>query len=396
MLATYEAIIQGNPEKALDIFRLKFRGFQNNPVELFNFARLLDEFGHRDELSTVCKLLLASPAHCFYAAYQTGAGLVSRGASPEAAAAEACVLAAQGYRPVIAALLHSRASKPAAALAARHIAICGTAYCGSTLLDHMFNGLDGVRSVGESHWLANSFSPGPLKANDYLDPLKPSAQHCFACGTICQVLSPEFRVNLAADPRDWYFKIAKRLQADVLVSADKNLPKLVLNDPKLRLDALVLFKSPKQAWASVFSKQPAGLGAEELHAKLLDFMGKWRNTYAQMLSLLTPKGRKIFVNFDQLTINPESQMRRITAELSLPFEMRMLQQLVPGHSIGGNRRIYLRLIASNYGVAIQPLGVPDIPGDHAAWIDQQSDHADLLNAMQVLAGPVAHGHQGHD
>ena len=387
MQATYEAIIQGTPEKALEIFRSKYRAFVTNHKELYSFARLLQELGHGEELRSVCILLLQHPEYCTYAAYQIGIHLVEQGASPTAAAGEVCVQEAEKYQDVITKLLHERPLRPS--LHARHIAICGTAYCGSTLLDRLLNGLDGVGSIGESRWLAVSYRARQAGVYDFHDPLGPATVQCSACGKACPVLTPDFRTNLAVDPTDWYFKIANRLDVKVLITADKNLQKFVLNDPRLRLDALVLFKSPTQAWASVYSKQPANLSAGELEDKMKDFMAKWQTTYSQMLSQFKPQGRKIFVNFDEFTVSPGPYLRHITAQLSLSFQPRVLERSVPGHSIGGNQGTMSRLRASDYAVKVEPLGEPKIPREHAVWIDHQSGLTELFDAMNALAGPMA-------
>jgi hypothetical protein len=67
------------------------------------------------------------------------------------------------------------------------------------------------------------------------------------CGPTCEVLSLDFRMDLAANRTGWYQKIADRAETDVLIAADKNSPKIVENDPLLRFEALILFKSPLQA-----------------------------------------------------------------------------------------------------------------------------------------------------
>src|SRR5262249_31916482 len=156
----------------------------------------------------------------------------------------------------------------------------------------LLNGMDGVCSIGESHWLTKAFDGKQAVTLDFLDPYTRFVPQCSVCGPKCEVLTPRFRAALAADPMDLYFKIAARLGARTLISADKNLPKLVLNDPRLRCDALVLFKSPKQAWASELVKRPPGESEDELYEQMRRYMTLWRLAYAEMLGSLRPQGVK--------------------------------------------------------------------------------------------------------
>ena len=66
----------------------------------------------------------------------------------------------------------------------------------------------------------------------------------------------------SADIGDKPVKIAGRLETSILISADKNPPKLVDNDPLLRFSALAMFKSPMQAWASQLAKLAKGQNAD--------------------------------------------------------------------------------------------------------------------------------------
>ncbi|MFW5655579.1 MAG: tetratricopeptide repeat protein, partial [Roseicyclus sp.] len=133
-----------------------------------------------------------------------------------------------------------------------HVAICGVSYCGSTLLDRILGGLDGVGSIGESHWLTK-YQTGrgehrQLDLDTDIDGVK--LVPCSVCGDNCEFLTHDFRLGMAADRRRWYHRIAARLGVTCLISSDKNYAKLLDNDPLLRFKCLVLFKSPEQAWRS--------------------------------------------------------------------------------------------------------------------------------------------------
>ena len=83
-------------------------------------------------------------------------------------------------------------------------------------------------------------------------------------------------MGLVADPSRWYFKIAKQLGTSILISADKNTTKLIDNDPLLRFAALVLFKSPLQAWASQMAKLPKEREGGYYAAELTKYMEVWK------------------------------------------------------------------------------------------------------------------------
>ncbi len=384
MQAAYMALVRGSPDEAAEIYQAKFRGIKQHSRLLYGYARLLQELNRDDDLANVCELLRDDPDHCLFAAYQLAVRSMRRGARPRIAADEACTGPSARYRELVTSLLLDPAiADPVPEV--RHIAICGTSYCGSTLLDRLLNGMDGVCSIGESHWLTKSYDGVRAGTLDYLDPYSRYVPQCSVCGADCQVLTARFRASLGANPKDWYFRIARQLGADKLVSADKNLPKIVLNDPLLRCDALVLFKSPKQAWASEMSKRPRPESEAALFDDMQKYMAVWRNSYGEMLEDLRPQGLKLFVSFDDLASYPETTLRAIADGFSLAFEERALVQSIPGHSIGGNDGSMRRLRESNYAVRIEPLPPPAIPEEHAAWIDAEPEINELYHAMRDQA-----------
>ena len=367
MQASYLALIRGDPEEALRLYESKLRGLKQHPRLLYGYARLLQEFDRDDELADLCELLRDDPDYCMFAGYQLACRSMRQGQVADVAATQTCSGPAARYRDLVARLLQDPAvSAPVREV--RHIAICGTSYCGSTLVDRLLNGMGGVRSIGKSHWLTKSFDgerAGPL---DYLDPYARFVPQCSVCGADCQVLTAHFRASLGANPKNWYFRIAARLGASTLVSADKNLPKIVLNDPLLRCDALVLFKSPKQAWYSEMVKRPRPDSPAEAFEQIQRYMAMWRASYADMVEHLKPQGRKLFVSFDDLTRDPNSVLRAIAQGFGLDFEERALVQSIPGHSIGGNDGSMRRLRETNYAVRIEPLPPVAIPAEHAAGL----------------------------
>ncbi|PTM92770.1 hypothetical protein C7449_107184 [Mycoplana dimorpha] len=251
-----------------------------------------------------------------------------------------------------------------------HVAICGISYCGSTLFDRMLGGLPGVASIGESHWLIKrrherSFTT--LSFEHYVDEEK--LVPCSVCGDGCEVLSRDFRLGLAADHTDWYQRIGARLGALHLISADKNLVKLVENDPKLRFDALVMFKSPDQAWRSKLNKLPEGESADFYRAELDKFIQTWLGSYRHFLFDLKPTGKTIFLNFDAFAENPAPYAEAVCRKLGLPYSPEILTRTIPGHAVGGNRGSMANLRELDYSVKIRPLAPADLPQRQHAFIE---------------------------
>lgn len=277
----------------------------------------------------------------------------------------------------------------------QHIVICGASFCGSTLVDRVLGGLPGVRSIGESHWLTQVRRESGYGNAIWSQPLTEARfVPCTVCGGRCTVLTPAFRRSLAADAADWYRKIAARLDTRILVSADKNLRKLVDHDPLLELSALVIFKSPGQAWRSQLDKLPADRDAAFYTAACLDYMGVWTKSYRPFLDHFRPQGEKVYLNFDAFAREPEPLLRALCGRLGLPFDAGVLARTLPGHAIGGNARSMRRLRDNGYRVEIQPLADPALDPAHAAIIaaDEgvQATYHEMMACHDALAAAALH------
>lgn len=252
-----------------------------------------------------------------------------------------------------------------------HVAICGISYCGSTLFDRMLGGLPDVASIGESHWLikrrrGRTFTTLSFQNDVDEEKLVP----CSVCGDECEVLSRDFRLGLAADHTDWYQRIGARLGVRHLISADKNLIKLVDNDPKLRFDAIVMFKSPDQAWRSKLNRLPEGESDDFYRAELEKLIETWLGSYRHFLLDLQPTGRMIFLNFDAFAENPARYTEAVCKKLGLPYSPDILTRTIPSHAVGGNRGSMTTLRERDYNVQIRPLAPANLPRDHKTDIDR--------------------------
>lgn len=332
----------------------------DEPVRRYT-ARLLEAQGRTAEAIQHWTALRDGDADDFEAAFHLAKSLLASCAGSESAAAdEAAPRANATFRGALADALRD----PAPTLAGhfRHVAICGVSYCGSTLLDRLLGGLPDVKSIGESHWITKVRRDNRYCDMDLSEPLE-SARFvpCTVCGARCEVLTPAFRRSMAADSRDWYRKIAMRLGTGTLVSADKSLAKLSEKDPLLDLSALVVFKSPEQAWRSQLDKLPADRDAEYYAAECRSYLDVWTQRYEGFVEHFRPSGPVAFLNFDAFSRSPERLLKAVCERLELPFSPEVLQRTTPGHAIGGNGRAMRRLRDHDYGVRIAPL--PDTPLD---------------------------------
>jgi hypothetical protein len=348
-------------------------------VALRAVARTLEAIGRRDEaLASWTALRDLDPAD-IEAAFRVARAAAANGCS-FAAAAEIAAPQANGlFRKHLQLTLEAPLE---AAGGVRHVAIGGVSFCGSTMLDRVLGGLAGVRSIGESHWLTTEHDGQNYVPRDLGSKRTGRGPFCTVCGRSCKVLTDDFRAKLTVDPQDWYQKIAHRLGTAVLVSADKNPVKFVDQDPLLRLSALVVFKSPLQAWASKLTKLPQGRDDEYYAQELTTYLKVWTDSYRCFLDDFKPMGGKAFLFFDEFADKPGAVLPPVCAALSLPWHSGVLQRTRPGHAIGGNSGAMAQLRSAEYGVEIKPLPAPNLPAAHVEVIDNdqatQQCFADLM------------------
>lgn len=269
-----------------------------------------------------------------------------------------------------------------------HVAICGVSFCGSTLLDRILGGLPGARSIGESHWLVKEHDGTEYVPMDLSKERTGQGPFCTVCGRWCKFLNMEFRTSLAVDPSRWYQKIGARLHTSLLISADKNLSKLVDLDPLLRMSALIVFKSPAQAWASKLAKLPRNQDRRYYGRELQIYLEVWTRTYRAFLDEFRPAGDKAFLFFDDFSRDPMPGLEAICAALNLPYDPSVLHKTSPGHAIGGRTSTMAQLRAADYAVAVTPLPDPVVPDGHLQVIagdrPTQECFRDLMSRYREL------------
>jgi hypothetical protein len=359
----------------------------DEPVRRYT-ARLLDAEGRTEEADHHWTALRDRDPGDFEAAFHVARAIADGGGSNEAAAAAAASAVNDVFRGAIVDALRDRATPLTGEF--RHVAICGVSYCGSTLLDRLLGGLPAVKSIGESHWITKVRRDDRYCDMDLSEPLTTARfVPCTVCGAHCQVLTPAFRRSLAADNHDWYRKVAARLNTRILVSADKGLPKLSDKDPLLELSALIVFKSPEQAWRSQLDKLPAGRGADYYDAECRAYLDTWAKRYESFVHHFRPAGPLAFLNFDAFTRTPEPLLRAVCSRLDLPFDAAVLLRTVPGHAIGGNGRAMRRLRDKDYGVDIAPLPDAGLAAQHQETIAHQAAAQAVWREMMTLHDDLA-------
>jgi len=346
-------------------------------------ARMRDEMNRRDEALPHWRALQAVNPKDFEAAYHVAHAMRSDGASVDAALASV----AGDVPPAFAGNLRAVLADPPKAPrqdGVRSVMICGVSYCGSTLFDRLLGSLPGVASIGESHWLVKGKVPGV--GYDLLDFARDFADDmvkCSVCGKKCEVLTAEFRRALAADRTNWYFRIAERLGTQLLGACDKNPAKIVDNDPLLRLDALVLFKSLPQAWWSELQKRKPGQDEAYYLAECERYVTTWSQSYAMFLESFSPQGKVAFLSFEEFVRAPAQVLSAACEALSLPFDEEVLKFARPGHAIGGNDKAVRRLKTAHYAPDITPLELPPLPESHARIIAQSVETERVSGLLQA-------------
>lgn len=345
-------------------------------------ARLFTELGKSNEALIHWTRLRDQNSHDFEAAFHVAHSRIRNGCSAEAAVSEACPFGSAIFGENLRAVLEGREELLPQGTA-RHIAVCGTSYCGSTLMDRLLGGLPGVRSIGESHWLVKARYRHGYDLADFSKERSPKMIPCTVCGDSCPTLTREFRRCMAADHTNWYFRIARQLGTGILVSADKNLPKLVDNDPLLRLDALVLFKSPVQAWISARDKLPQDRDPAFYVSECRNYLTVWTRAYQTFFRKFRPQGNVVFLSFDVFAARADEIFAQLCGTLSLPFEEGALKMITSGHAIGGNSRALNRLRALHYRTEIAPLPEPRLPAGESKTIEAHVESIHLHDEMMA-------------
>lgn len=251
----------------------------------------------------------------------------------------------------------------------RHIAIVGTSFCGSTVTSYVLGSLPGVATIGESHWLTDTPNSG-------------ERIYCAHCGAGCALWTDAFRQELVDDRRDWYVKIAQRLETSVLVSSDKTPDILERLDPGRDYDLVVLFKPPALSAGSHLRQ----MRLSGITIRMEWYLGFWREFYSRYLDGFATKGAKVFVNAESLYAAPESGFRALSSALRLPFEPSALEYWrKPHHAMGGNFNPYSRLESAPETLPVAPLTAHPLDADQAAAVRAHQESREVFDRLRRLS-----------
>jgi hypothetical protein len=247
----------------------------------------------------------------------------------------------------------------------RHLAIGGSAFCGSTTLGVILGSMPGYAFAGETHWLTNTrTAEGLLESivGTAVPELKwPIA--CRACDRDCEYFDVLFRVALAEDSVGWYAKIADRLGVENLVSADKNFQLFEEHDPLFRFDYILCYKEPISYLRSLlkqFLRQPGPPKPLTTQWAIVG-LERWADNYMRHLKSVRPVGRRVVFNWDAFVTEPHFHLRRLAQVLDIPLGPETLEHIRPGHFIGGNNGVDISALRADGALRLRKSNAPPLP-----------------------------------
>ena len=100
----------------------------------------------------------------------------------------------------------------------KEIGLVGPSFCGSSLLNLLFDAMWGVIGIGESHWILDGDDPR-IFGDDLLH-----GNRCIDCyPNDCSIFTDRFLDDLRLNPKNWWQKFANQSGAvAAVVSSDKN------------------------------------------------------------------------------------------------------------------------------------------------------------------------------
>ena len=101
------------------------------------------------------------------------------------------------------------------------------------------------------------------------------------------------------------------------------------------------------------------------------------------LESFSPRGRVVFLSFEDFTRSPSAVLEAACRALALPFDESVLCSAKPGHAIGGNARAMSKLRDADYMPDIAPIPPCDLPASHLRAIEQSAEAARVFALLQA-------------
>ncbi|MCX7565099.1 hypothetical protein OS189_01920 [Sulfitobacter sp. F26169L] len=216
------------------------------------------------------------------------------------------------------------------------IAILGISFCGSTMLSSVLGALDGCENLSESHAITK-YRRAARESGEFdfdngkVEDLVP----CSSCGSNCEVFDFEFRKALQADPTNRLLKICKHIGCKTVITADKTEIRVV--DPLQRYKAVILFKTPYNAFCSFYKRQKRWLKSDTVEGSINAFLTVYKRAYSSFLNEHAPKEGRVFMHWDSFVTDQADHLEILCKELDLVFDKDVLTSRPdPQHTFGGN------------------------------------------------------------
>jgi len=217
------------------------------------------------------------------------------------------------------------------------IGIVGLDYCGSTLLNYIWDGIPGIFGAGESHWVVD----------------KPEI-NCRQCNRPqCLVWKPETREKLpqALDDGGWWEALREMAQADIVVSSDKK----PVHYEQFGVPSRLVF-SFKEPLAHIFSRAAVKMGETdaavniEIDDEVLDDAVTWwvDETNATLDWLAEQKLDFKVIKMERMVDAPEDHLKAFCKWAGMEYDARALTFWKKRHHYMGGNHSLSRLKRSYY------------------------------------------------
>ena len=166
-----------------------------------------------------------------------------------------------------------------------------------------------------------------------------------------------------------------------MISSDKNVDKLRKHDPMLRMSAIVLFKSPLQAWYSNYRKLSLDSGMSP-QADINVFMDSWIRNYSELLHKFDCEGTKVFLSFDDFCLNPKWHFRQICKLFELEYDAKVMRKEVGSqHYFGGNLIFNQKVESDSFRFKIRKLDDVELPDADVAIIESNMEMQSIYQQL---------------